>query len=214
MQPSPGLPEQVFIRDVGIGLKERLLLGHMRKEIRRNEVDVAQHFLEGKVKIAGRVNDGFLEGGDYVLLPDGTACCGIGRSNIEGVAALEKHLKRPVIKIPVKEEFVHLSGLISVVGDHVCVACLEALPKWFAEFLMKKFDMIEVGLEEEERLLYSACNVLSLDGEKVISFPQNCRVNEELKRRGFDVLEVEISEILKGGGGLTCLVLPLNQNAF
>ena len=48
-----------------------------------------------------------------------------------------------------------------------------------------------------------------LGNDKVISFKNNKIVNEKMSALGFKVIEIDLVEILKGGGGPHCMTFPL-----
>ena len=67
-------------------------------------------------------------------------------------------------------------------------------------------DLIEVS---DEELLTCAPNLLPIAPKKVIVPAFNLQMTEELRKRGINVIELDLSEFAKGGGGPTCLTLPL-----
>lgn len=70
----------------------------------------------------------------------------------------------------------------------------------------KGVDIIEVSNEE---LNTCAPNLLPIAPKKVIVSALNLKMTEELRRKGIEVIELDLSEFAKGGGGPTCLTLPL-----
>ena len=70
----------------------------------------------------------------------------------------------------------------------------------------KGVDLIEVS---DEELLSFGVNLLPIAPKKVIVPAFNLKMTEALKKRGIDVIELDLSEFAKGGGGPTCLTLPL-----
>jgi len=73
----------------------------------------------------------------------------------------------------------------------------------------KGVDIIEVP---DEELNMCAANLLPIAPKKVIVSSINLKVTRELRKRGIDVIELDLSEFAKGGGGPTCLTLPLIRN--
>jgi N-dimethylarginine dimethylaminohydrolase len=51
--------------------------------------------------------------------------------------------------------------------------------------------------------------VLCIGNKKILSLPINKQVNQNLRNRGFEVIEVDISEIIKSGGSFRCCTLPI-----
>jgi N-dimethylarginine dimethylaminohydrolase len=72
--------------------------------------------------------------------------------------------------------------------------------------LAKHYDLIHV--EEDEQFTLGV-NVLSIGNGKVISLPINKNTNKELKKRGYEIIEVDITEIIKSGGSFRCCSMPI-----
>lgn len=68
--------------------------------------------------------------------------------------------------------------------------------------------MISVTDEEQFQM---GPNVLSIGDGKVISLPQNERLNNVLESEGYKVIRVDLSEIIKSGGSFRCCTLPLQR---
>lgn len=73
---------------------------------------------------------------------------------------------------------------------------------------MKKQE-IEIIPVEEEAIFKHGCNLQALGNHRVMSLKQNTYVNRELEKRGMTVIELDITEILKAGGGPHCMTFPL-----
>ncbi|MBO1912564.1 hypothetical protein J4G37_48165, partial [Microvirga sp. 3-52] len=54
-------------------------------------------------------------------------------------------------------------------------------------------------------------NVLSIGDKKVFSLPQNTDVNKKIRDFGFNVIEVDFSEIIKSGGSFRCCSMPVER---
>jgi len=70
----------------------------------------------------------------------------------------------------------------------------------------KGVDLIEIP---DDELNTCAPNILPIAPKKVIAPAFNLKTTEELRKRGIEVIELDLSESAKGGGGPTCLTLPL-----
>jgi N-dimethylarginine dimethylaminohydrolase len=70
----------------------------------------------------------------------------------------------------------------------------------------KGVDLIEVS---DEELYACAPNLLPIAPQKVIVSALNLRITEELRKKGIEVIELDLSEFAKGGGGPTCLTSAL-----
>ena len=90
----------------------------------------------------------------------------------------------------------------------VCLDCTEhALVDWLRA---KGHEIIDVPFEDTMNL---GCNFMSLGRDRVIA-PKSSRVLiGELRARGFEVAEIDMSEISKTGGGIHCMAQALRREA-
>lgn len=206
---------QVYTRDIGVSTKKGVLLGRFRESLREGEEDLAEEaFTKEGIPIVGKVMKGSLEGGDIHYVDDETMVIGVGaRSTIEGIKEVEEALEGfdlKVIPVEFPEKYLHLDLLFVVIGERICVACIELLPNSFIEILKDRgFTILEVS---EEEALELKNNVLSLDEKTVLSFKENMRLNEKMEALGFEVLKPEIHIFTRGGGGPRCLTFPLERD--
>lgn len=212
--PDERLPEQVYVEDIGVSTEKGVVLGRFRPPVRKGEIEAAKGFFEkNRIPILHKISEGFFEGGDFVYLDEESAAIGLSsRTNSKGVAELQRHVSRKLITVRIPTNYLHLGGLLNVISEKECILCSKLLPEPFLKTLKAKgFETVDVKVRELEKQLHSACNVLALGNRKLVSFPQNKEVNAELRKRGFDVIEVEIGEILKGGGSFGCITFPLER---
>ena len=74
--------------------------------------------------------------------------------------------------------------------------------------LTATYKLIEVSEEEQFTM---GTNVLSIGDKKVFSLPQNKQVNAQIRAHGFEVIEVDFSEIIKSGGSFRCCSMPVDR---
>lgn len=79
--------------------------------------------------------------------------------------------------------------------------------RWLQE---RGVDLIEVP---EDELRRCAANCLPIGPRKVIAPALGLSVTEELRKRDIEVIELDLTEFAKGGGGVTCMTLPLIREA-
>jgi N-dimethylarginine dimethylaminohydrolase len=111
-----------------------------------------------------------------------------------------------VIPIPFKDKYLHLDCVFNVLSPEVALIYPNALTKKDIELFSSRYELIEVSEEEQFQL---GTNVLSIGNKKVFSLPVNKNVNKQLRNRGFQVIEVDITEIIKSGGSFRCCTLPI-----
>jgi len=212
MEPTEGLYHQVFTRDFGVCIDEGFIMGKFREPSRIGETEV----FEVKIKELGipnvaRCTTGVFEGGDFFFLDDYTMVQGIiartDRAGFDNIRSQVNELGYEMIGVECKRENLHLDMCFNIIGENVAVVCKEALPDNFLKMLKKrKFELIDVP---QDGVFKHYCNLQALGNNKVISLKNNKLVNEKISALGFKVIEVELVEILKGGGGPHCMTFPL-----
>lgn len=102
----------------------------------------------------------------------------------------------------------HLDMVFGVAGPRIGVIYPACVGYDFIDYLLhtKGFDLIEIP---EEEVNGCPSNFLVLEPGKLIMPAGNPCVTEELRKRGITVIEVDLSEFTKGGGGPTCMTVPL-----
>ena len=108
---------------------------------------------------------------------------------------------------PLKIEYLHLDMCFNLVDVHLAVAYVDGLAEDFKELLKERG--VELIPVPEEAIFLHGCNLQALGNHTVLSLKQNKKVNEELVKRGMNVIEMDITEILKAGGGPHCMTFPL-----
>jgi arginine deiminase len=98
--------------------------------------------------------------------------------------------------------------VFGVAGPKLAVLYPEFVGYDFVDYLVNKkgFDVIECPLEEANGL---ATNFLVLEPGKLVMSAENPVVTGQLRKRGIQVIEVDLSEYAKAGGGPTCMTIPL-----
>ncbi len=200
-------PEQVFTRDIGFTLGQTLFVAQMAHDVRQGEEKVLKVWLEDEeISYYDLIGDK-IEGGDVIIDRD-TIYIGLSnRTNEDAVRHVESLLTNFDVKaIPFKETYLHLDCVFNVLSPEVALIYPEALTKEDIEYFSSKYELIEVSKEEQFTL---GTNVLSIGNNKVFSLPNNKKVNEQMRAKGFEVLEVEYDEIIKSGGSFRCSTLPI-----
>ena len=75
-------------------------------------------------------------------------------------------------------------------------------------FLLKKKD-IQLIEGEEQVIFLHGYNVQALGENRVLSLASNQIMNQKMRDKGVEVIEVNLSETLKLGGGIHCMTFPL-----
>ncbi|WP_455058032.1 dimethylarginine dimethylaminohydrolase family protein [Jutongia sp.] len=214
--PEEGLTYQVFARDFGICLKEGYVLGHFKEPCRQGETA----FYEKRLKELGvpciaRCTSGCFEGGDFCFLDEHTLLMGVidrtDPAGFESVKAQLDDLGYDMVPIKVDRKYLHIDIIINIIAKDTVIICPDLLPENIVNrFKRRGFNMIEITKEE---VLEYAANIQGLGDGKVLSSTTNVKTNQRMRDLGLEVIEVDISEIVKGGGGIHCMTFPLVREA-
>ena len=212
LEPTEELTSMVFARDFGFNLKEGVVLGKFKEQIRQAETDLYAEKLEALgVPVIARCTEGVVEGGDFWQLDEKTLAIGkLQRSNALGIENIRQQLDKygyEIIEIASDPRYLHLDMIFNIVGEKLAVAFWDGLSKEFQEYLIEhKYDIIKI---DEAGVFKHFSNLQALGNKKVISLKANKDVNNALAMRGFEVFELDSEEILKTGGGPHCMTFPL-----
>jgi len=152
------------------------------------------------------------EGGGDALWHPGRAliCAGAGpRTERRAHDALAALFDVPFISLELADpRFYHLDTCFCALSERTVMIYPNAFTAAGLELIRKHFaDVIEVDEPEATQML--ACNAAAFHGNLVIIQAGADRTIRELKRREFNVREVETSEFLKSGGSVFCMKAAL-----
>ncbi len=175
---------------------------------------MAKPIIEKHVPIWKQVpnQDGVVfEGGDFMYMDDHHVALGIGaRTTPLGAKYVKEYLAEidvEVIPVEFDPRYCHLDMVFNVVAEKICVACTQVLPDNFLKRLKNnRWEIIETTPQDVLALLG---NLFAVDEGVVISPRHNERINSALRTLGVKIIEVELEELLKGGGGPHCMTFPL-----
>lgn len=210
LEAKPEFPEQVFTRDIGFAIHDKLFMAKLKQEIRQGEREMFKHWLQkNDIKAIELAND--IEGGDVIV--DGLdVWIGVGdRTSSSAAAELQSLLPGcRIYEVKFDPSYLHLDCVFQPISSEEALLFPSAFPPEAKDLLYSKYKPIEVDREEQFTL---GTNVLSIGKRTVISMPNNEKVNSKLRQKGYHVIEVELSEIMKSGGAFRCITLPLKRKA-
>jgi N-dimethylarginine dimethylaminohydrolase len=200
-------PEQVFTRDIGFTLGETVFVADMASDVRKGEENVLRQWLEDEGFSYYNIVGDHIEGGD-VIIDRKTIYVGLSnRTNQKAADHLQRLLSSFEVKaVPFKERYLHLDCVFNVISPELALIYPEALTEEDIKLFGSRYELIEVSKDEQFTL---GTNVLSIGNKKILSLPVNKEVNKQLRERGFEVIEVDITEIIKSGGSFRCCTLPI-----
>lgn len=199
LEADDNLPDCCFVEDTAIIIEDIAIITYLGTESRVNETYEIEKSLKNYKKIYHINLPGTIEGGD-VLKIDKKIYVGISqRTNIEGInqlALIVKDKGYEVIGVNIWDTL-HLKSACTYLGNNVVIFS----QGHFDESIFSSYDTIIVPKEEE----YCA-NTLTINGQVLI--PKGFPITKGLITiKGFSVIELEMTEIQKAEGALTCLSL-------
>ena len=196
---GPGLVDSVFIEDTALVLDRVAVMCRPGAESRRAEVEGVEDVLRQYRGLASIQPPGTLDGGDLHRIGEVIYAGLSSRSNRSGIEQLRSIVADYGYSVETVETTgcLHLkSGVSEVAPDTLLIN-----PAWVNTSVFGDYDVVEVDEEEPH-----AANALRI-GHNVIypsCFP---RTMEKLLRRGIDVTPIDVSELQKAEGAVTCCSL-------
>jgi N-dimethylarginine dimethylaminohydrolase len=213
--PEPELPMQVYSRDSSVMTPYGAIITAMANWWRRGENYAAIRTYERLgIPIYDMVTAGTFEGGDFNVIEEGCVLigCGGGRTQEEGARQVEGWFKKEGWETRLAffdEYYVHIDLMVVPIAKQltaVCLACTE--PAIVAWLKAKGHQIIDVPFEDTVNL---GCNFMSLGRDRVIVPKSSRSLVQQLRAHGFEVAEVDMSEISKTGGGIHCMAQSLRR---
>ncbi|MFD1737634.1 dimethylarginine dimethylaminohydrolase family protein [Bacillus salitolerans] len=207
LEPKAPYTEGVFTRDVGFVLGEEMFISKMAHPPRVGEEQVLIDWLNHEGIPHQDLTKDHIEGGD-VLVDGRYIFVGVSnRTNLVSVQHLQALLLNFEVKaLPFSDKFLHLDCIFNIVSPTEALLYPGELSKEDEAFITSKYEIIELSKREQATL---GTNILSIGHKRIISEPMNEEVNRKLRNRGFEVIEVPFSELIKAGGSFRCCSLPL-----
>ncbi len=207
LPPSKTLPEQVFTRDIGFVIGGRLFVSEMANPIRQGEEEKLAHWLQKQNISYKKFSSDSIEGGDVIV--DGKRVfIGIShRTCKNAIQALQKELPEfKIIPIPFNPKYLHLDCVLNILSPEDALIYPDAFDPKIVEYFSSIYNLIEVSANEQFTM---GTNVFSIGQRRVFSLPDNRDVNHQLRQNGYEVMEIDFSEIIKSGGSFRCCSMPL-----
>jgi dimethylargininase len=197
-----GLPDSVFVEDTAFVLPELAVITRPGADSRKPETESITRALSSYRNLIHVHEPATVDGGDVLVLGKIIYVGCSTRSNQEAIKQLKEALNRfeyKVISVPL-HDCLHLKSAVTRVDDKT----LLINKRWVDTQHFQDFDLIEVDPDEPY-----AANCLPI-GKAVIfptAFP-NTRA--KLEERGYEVVAVDVSELAKAEGAVTCcsLIIP------
>ncbi len=206
--PVKGDPEQKDSRDVGIiSSKGAIVATQKHIHVKKGEAEAFVEFCDrNKIPVLNRDVKIRFEGGDFFFVDESTAIIGIGaRTELEGAKAVQKLLNKPNFQIVQHSVSHHLDGAFNILSKDLVVFDERYINKKDFRYLENK-KLVSVSKEDPMTM---PTNFLLLKENKILA-DLNCHeFNKKLEKEGVEVVEVDVSELKKNGGGIRCMTLEV-----
>jgi dimethylargininase len=198
------LPDSVFVEDVAVVLDEMAVLTRPGAPSRRPEVASVADLLRHYRPLEAIEAPATLDGGDVLRIGRTLYVGQSARSNPGGIAQLRKLLAAHgyMVQGVAMRHCLHLKSAVTALSDDSVLL----QPAWVDRERFADFRIIEVDPGEAH-----AANVLRIGDALIMpaSFP---RTRQRLLDAGFKVIAVDVSELQKAEGAVTCCSLVFRSD--
>ena len=197
------LPDSVFVEDTAVVFDGFAVLTRPGAESRRAEVASVEGALTPFVELLRIEAPGTVDGGDVLRVGSVVYVGASSRTNREGIEQLARLIEPrgySVTEISVVH-CLHLKSAVTQVGERT----LLMNPDWVDRGHFAGFDLVTVDTDEP-----SAANALRI-GETVLFDEAHRRTRARLERAGIAVQSVNLGELAKAEGAVTCCSLVLRS---
>lgn len=199
MEPLVDYPDAYFVEDTAVIIPEVAIVTLPGDVSRQGEIDSIESVLAKHCKIMRVHFPGTIDGGDVLAIGD-RFFIGISKRTVRaGAEQLGKILEqygKIWTTVPVLSGL-HLKSSVNYVGQNT----LLMTKKFAALDLFKNYEHIIVDESEEY-----AANTLLVNHRLLM--PKGCpKTRKKLEVLGLEIIELDISEVRKMDGGLTCISL-------
>ncbi|MEH3032705.1 MAG: N-dimethylarginine dimethylaminohydrolase [Aeromicrobium erythreum] len=215
IDPVAGLPDMVFAANGAVTVGDRTYGSRFAFAERRPEADHWAAWLADRGLDVVRASEPSEGEGDFLVLSDrvlaGTGFRTSLAAHVEAAAVLD----RPVVSLElVDPRFYHLDTALAVLDDGggEAPADVAYVPEAFSPHSRRTLrelfpDALEVAPADA---LVLGLNAVS-DGANVVVPVQATGLAEPLRRRGYRVVPIDVSELLKAGGSVKCCTMELHR---
>lgn len=212
-------PNGYFVHDQFAMTPEGAILARPALRIRRGEIIyTAKTLVELNIPIIRTVHGyGLFEGADLKWINEEAVVIGIGeRTNIEGARQVMETLQtlgvKEFIKLPVPYSQIHVDGLFNIISHDLAIVSPWHVPYDFPGKIREYgFDIAEVK-SPREAIVDLAANIVTLEPNKIVMALHGAEeTKKHLLEIGVKIIEVDISELVKGGGAVSCMTGRLKR---
>lgn len=209
LPPRAGVPDLVFTANAGLVNEHTLIRSNFRYPQRQREESIVERYFTRRGFRVATLNPRYrFEGEGDALWMGKTLLFGFRfRSDAPAHEELARILKARVLPLElIDRRFYHLDTCCCPLDAQTVLWFPKAFDRYGRRVVERLAETISVSETDAKRFV---CNAIVLGRDVVMQTGISTSLSGRLKRRGFRVHEVNLSEFLKAGGSAKCLVLRL-----
>ncbi|WP_435628347.1 dimethylarginine dimethylaminohydrolase family protein [Candidatus Ferrigenium straubiae] len=211
IEPVAGLPDMVFTANAGLVHNKDVIVSSFRHVERQPEARFFEKFFASlHYSVRHLSEETIFEGaGDALFDSQGRLWVGSGiRSDPHAPEEVAAVLDAETSGLNlVDPHWYHLDTAFCPLPEGQAIAYAKAFSGKSIETLHSAFGENIIWIAETDARNF-ACNAISID-RSVILHRASAELKFALQQRGFEVIEVDVSEFLKAGGACKCLTLEI-----
>jgi len=208
MESDASVPDLVFCCNSGLVYRDKVYLAHFRHPERQmerkfNEIWYKKHNFE----IYGDTKYYFEAGGDCTFTNKDTLFAGYGfRTQKEVYDKIQELGDFKIVRCElINDRYYHLDTCFCYLGSNLGLWYPQAFSEDSRRRMKNEIELIDVTDRDAEHFV---CNSIAFG--KTVIVPKGCDdIKPVLEKRGYEIIYVDLSEFLKGGGACQCLILKM-----
>ncbi len=216
LEPAENLPDLVFTANAGLTFDNKFILSRFYFDERKGEEAIFEKFFKNlNFEILYLPEEIPFEGAGDALFDrsQNILWAGYGfRTELDAHSYLNEMVPSKVISLRlIDPRFYHLDTCFCPLED----GYLLYFPKAFDEYSNRLIKLTIpneklIAIEEDDATNF-ACNAVNI-GKIVILNNCSLGLRDKLTKKGFEIIQTDLSEFLKAGGAAKCLTLKINEN--
>jgi N-dimethylarginine dimethylaminohydrolase len=211
IEPVAGLPDMVFTANAGLVHKKDVVVSSFLHAERQPEAKFFEQFFSSNgYSVQHLQKEMIFEGaGDALFDTQGRLWVGSGiRSDPHALDEIIAVLDVEAIGLElVDPHWYHLDTAFCPLPEGQAIAYAKAFSGKSVAALNDAFGASIIWVSEADAKNF-ACNAISI-GQTIIMHKASAELKSALAKRGFQVIETDVSEFIKAGGACKCLTLEI-----
>lgn len=205
------VPDMVFCADQGVVKNGKVFLSSFRYPERRKENEIYEKWFKNYGLVILKLPENvYFEGGGETIKYKDKLFIGTGfRTSREALELVEKSLETEVVGLElIDPRFYHLDTCLFVLDTETAFYFPPAFSQESIKMLKWQIPRL-IELKEDEVMKFAANSTVV--GKTVIIQKENKSFAKTIEDLGYMIKEIDISEFVKAGGGIHCLVGDLGD---